>query len=74
VRYEVDNPQVSASKNKILSATLVNNCSRKVLDNPHMQGIVIAPLNVEVRGIEPHKQEGKSIYFPKLDCYNSGYL
>jgi hypothetical protein len=38
----------SAHKNKILSATLPSNGAKKVLDNPQVQGITIAPLNVEV--------------------------
>ena len=38
----------SANKNKILSATLPGNGARKVLDNLQEQGIVVAPLNVEV--------------------------
>ena len=43
----------SAHKSKSLSATLPGNGARKVLDNPHVQGIVVAPINVEVWGIEP---------------------
>jgi hypothetical protein len=38
----------SAYRNKSLSATLPGNGARKVLDNPQVQGITIAPLNVEV--------------------------
>jgi hypothetical protein len=37
-----------AHKNKILSATLPSNGARKVLDNPQVQGITVAPFNVEV--------------------------
>jgi hypothetical protein len=45
-----------------------------VLDNPQVQGIDVAPLNVEVWGIEPQEQEGKAIYSFKLECHNSSYL
>jgi hypothetical protein len=38
----------SAHKNKSLSAMLPGNGARKVLDNPQVQGINIAPPNVEV--------------------------
>jgi hypothetical protein len=38
----------SAHKNKSLSATLLGNVARKVLDNPQVQWITVAPLNVEV--------------------------
>jgi hypothetical protein len=38
----------SAHKNKSLSATLPDNGARKVLDNPQVQGITVAPLSVEV--------------------------
>jgi hypothetical protein len=37
-----------ACKNKSLSATLPDNSAKKILDNPHVQGITVAPLNVEV--------------------------
>jgi hypothetical protein len=36
----------SANKNKILSTTLPDNGARKVFDNPQVQGIVVAPINV----------------------------
>jgi hypothetical protein len=39
----------SAHKNKSLSATLPGNGARKVLDKPQEQGIIVEPLNVEVR-------------------------
>jgi hypothetical protein len=29
---------------------------------------------VEVKGIEPHEQEGKTMYSLKLECQNSSYL
>jgi hypothetical protein len=45
-----------------------------LLDNPQVQGIDVTPLNVEILGIEPHEQEGKAIYYLKLDCHNSNYL
>jgi hypothetical protein len=38
----------SAHKNKSLSATLPGNSATQVFDNPQVQGITIAPLNVEV--------------------------
>jgi hypothetical protein len=38
----------SAHKNKSLSPTLPDNGARKVLDNPQVQGITVAPLNMEV--------------------------
>jgi hypothetical protein len=38
----------SAHKNKSLSATLLGNGAKKVLDNPQVQGITVAPLKVEV--------------------------
>ena len=40
-------PKSSAHKNKSLSATLPGNGARKVLDNPQVQGIAVAPINVE---------------------------
>jgi hypothetical protein len=43
-------------------------------NNPQVQGIDATPLNVEVLGIKPHEQEGKSIYSLKLECHNSSYL
>ena len=64
----------SAHKNKSLSATLPGNGSRKVLDNPQVQGIAVAPINVEVWGIEPQEQEGKAIYSLQLECHNSSCL
>jgi hypothetical protein len=39
-----------------------------------MQGIDVAPLNVEVWGIEPQEQEGKATYHVKLECHSSSYL
>ena len=39
-----------------------------------MQGIVVAPINVEVWGIEPQEQEGKAIYSLQLECHNSSCL
>jgi hypothetical protein len=39
-----------------------------------VQGIDVAPLNVEVLGIEPQEQEGKAIYSFKLECHKSSYL
>ena len=41
----------SAHKNKSLSATLPGNGARKVLDNPQVQGIVVAPINVWKYGV-----------------------
>jgi hypothetical protein len=38
----------SANKSKILSATLPGNDARKALDNPQEQGIIVAPLNMEI--------------------------
>jgi hypothetical protein len=38
----------SAHKNKSLSAMLPGNGARKVLDNAQVQGITVAPLNVEL--------------------------
>jgi hypothetical protein len=39
-----------------------------------VQGIDVAPLNVEVLGIESHEKEGKAIYSLKLECHKSSYL
>jgi len=38
----------SAHNNKSFSATLPGNGTRKVLDNPQVQGIAVAHINVEV--------------------------
>jgi hypothetical protein len=38
----------SAHKNKSLSSTLPGNSAREVHDNPQVQEITVAPLNVEV--------------------------
>jgi hypothetical protein len=35
----------SAHKNKSLSTTLPGNGGRKILDNPQVQGVIVAPLN-----------------------------
>jgi hypothetical protein len=35
-------------------------------DNPQIKGIDVAPFNVEVLSIEPHEQEGKTIYSLQL--------
>ena len=43
-------------------------------DNPQVQGIAVAPINVEVWGIEPQEQEGKAIYPLQLECHNSSCL
>ena len=64
----------SAHKNKSLSATLPGNGARKVLDNPQVQGIAVAPINVEVWSIEPQEQEGKANYPLQLECHNSSCL
>ena len=53
---------------------LPGNGARKVLDNPQVQGIAIAPINVEVWGIDPQEQEGKAIYSLQLECHNSSCL
>jgi hypothetical protein len=42
--------------------------------NPQVQGINVAPLNMEVIGIELQEQEGKAIYSLKLECHNSSYF
>ena len=50
-RYKTKiNLKSSAHKNRNLSATLPGNDARKVLDSPQVQGIVVAPINVEVWG------------------------
>ena len=64
----------TAHKNKSLSATLPSNGARKVLDNPQVQGIAVTPLNLEVWGIEPQEQEGKTNYPLQLECHNSSCL
>jgi hypothetical protein len=45
-----------------------------LLDNPQVQGIGVAHINVEVMSIESQEQEGKSIYSLRLECHNSSYL
>ena len=39
-----------------------------------MQGIAVAPINVEVWGIDPQEQEGKTISSLQLECHNSSCL
>ena len=39
-----------------------------------MQGIAVAPINVEVWGIEPQEQEGKANYPLQLECHKSSCL
>jgi hypothetical protein len=45
-----------------------------LLDNTQVQGIGVAPINVEVMGIELQEQKGKAMYSLKLECHNSSYL
>ena len=63
----------SAHKNKSLSATPPGNGVKKIVDNPQEQGIIVAPLNMEVR----YRSTGarrKSYYSLQLECHNSSFL
>jgi hypothetical protein len=43
-------------------------------DNPQMQVIGVAPINVEIMGFELQDQEGKAIYSHELEYHNYSYL
>ena len=49
--------KVSANKNKSFSATLPGNGTRKVLDNPQVQGVIVVPFDVEVLSVEPTRSK-----------------
>jgi hypothetical protein len=51
----------SAHKNKSLSATLPGSDAKKVLDNPQVQGITVAPSQSGSMSVDPLEQEGKAI-------------
>jgi hypothetical protein len=48
--------------------------NQEATDDFQVKGIDVAPLNVEVWGIEQKEQQGKEICSFKLECHNSIYL
>jgi hypothetical protein len=47
--------------------------NQEATDDFQVKGIDVAPLNVEVWGIEQKEQQGKEIYSFKLERQNSNY-